>query len=154
MDPTRGLIGEWRDVAFFAELPGAEVIYTYDSNIDYPSTEGKPVGVAYETANGRRVVLGFPVYQMTPASATAMLAKVIEYFGGVTQYDKGDLDHSGRIDIGDISLLIDHLFIDQQPLLYPDEADVDGRLGVSIGDAYYLIRYIFLGGPAPVPQEG
>jgi hypothetical protein len=39
-----------------------------------------------------------------------------------------------------------------EPLLYPEEADVDGRAGVSIGDIFYLINYLFIGGPSPVPE--
>jgi len=96
--------------------------------------------------------LSFPLYYLTPASAEALLAKVMEYFGTGIQYDKGDLDHSGTINIGDLALLLDHLFINQQPLPDPDAADMDGRPGVSIGDAFILIDFLFLGGPQPLPN--
>lgn len=153
MDRHRGMIGEWRDIAYFTLLPGAVPILTFDSNVDFPTTEGQVVGVAYESAHGKRLLFGFPLYQMTPASATALLSKAVEYFGGVTEYDHGDLDHSGTIDIGDISILIDHLFISNTPLDNPDQADMDGNPGISLGDIYVLVRYLFLGGPAPAPMQ-
>jgi len=152
MDRKRGMIGEWRDVAYFSLLPGATPILTYDSNMDWPDTEGQVVGVAYQSAHGKRLIFGFPLYQMKPASATALLSKAVEYFGGVVEYEHGDLDHSGTIDIGDISILIDHLFVRLQPLAYPDQAEMNGVPGISIGDIYVLVRYLFMGGPAPAPM--
>ena len=151
IDPARGM-DAWRDIAYLDPVPGAQVLCTFDSNIDWSGTEGKPVGVAYENEGRKRVLFTFPIYNLTASSASALLAKVVEYFGGVTQYDHGDLDHSGTIDIGDLTILIDHLFITLEPLAYPDEADMDGRPEVSIGDAWYLVRYLFLGGPAPAPM--
>ncbi len=99
------------------------------------------------------MLLSFPLYYLTPASATALLAKVMEYFEVGGEFDKGDLDHSGTIDIGDVVLLLDHLFIHQQPLPDPEAADMDSRPGVSIGDVIFLIEYLFSGGPQPAPIE-
>lgn len=48
--------------------------------------------------------------------------------------------------------MLDHLFINMQPLPDPEAADMDGRPGVSIGDVFFLINYLFLGGPLPTPQ--
>jgi hypothetical protein len=151
IDRTRGM-REWRDISKLAGRAGSQVILTFDSEMDLPDWEGKPVGIIYSTANGKRVLLSFPLYYLTPSSATALMAKVFEYFAVVNEFDRGDLDHSGTIDIADIAILIDHLFINMEPLLYPEEADVDGRAGVSIGDIFYLINYLFIGGPSPVPE--
>ena len=131
--------------------PGATVIGTFHSLMGLPDWEGEPVGLAYETANGKRVLLSFPLFYLTPSSAEALMAKVLEYFGTGIVYDKGDLDHSGTINIGDLSILLDHLFIDQLPLSDPEAADMDGRPGVSIGAVFILIDYLFLEGPQPVP---
>ncbi len=150
IDRTRGM-REWRDIAKLAGRPGSQVILRFDSEMDLPEWEGQPVGITYQTANGKRVLLAFPLYYLTPASATALMAKVFEYFAVTNQFDKGDLNHSGTVDIGDVSILIDHLFISLDPLAYPEDADMDGVHGVSIGDVMYLISYLFLGGPAPVP---
>ncbi len=153
IDRTRGM-REWRDIAKLAGRPGSQVILRFDSEMDLPEWEGQPVGITYQTANGKRVLLAFPLYYLTPASATALMAKVFEYFAVTNQFDKGDLNHSGTVDIGDVSILIDHLFISLDPLAYPEDADMDGVHGVSIGDVMYLISYLFLGGPAPVPTGG
>ena len=150
IDPTRGM-EKWRDIPKLTPVPGAEVLLTFDSWRDLAAWEGQPVALAYETVHGKRVLFGFPLYFLTPASAQALLTKVMEYFGLSGEFAKGDLDHSGTIDIVDITVLLDHLFISMRPLEHPELADVDTRPGVSIGDVFVLINYLFLGGPAPAP---
>jgi hypothetical protein len=148
IDPTRG-IREWRDIAKLTPRPGAQVILRFDSYMNLPEWENQPVGLAYETANGKRVLLSFPLYYLTPSSAEALMGRVLEYLGVSGEFVKGDLDHSGTIDILDVALLIDHLYISLRPLPYPELADMDARPGVSLGDVFFLIKYLFLGGPAP-----
>lgn len=153
IDTSKGLFA-LPEVARLTAGPGATVIYTYDSRIDHASTEGKTVGIAYDGPSGKRVILSFPLWNLSTESAANLIAKVIDYFGASGQsFDRGDIDHSGTIDIRDLSLLISHLFLDLQPLQYPDEADMDGNPGVNIGDLDFLIRYMFLGGPSPSPPE-
>lgn len=140
------------EVAWLTPDPGATVIYTYDSYLDHTTTEGNPVGLAYDDAGGKRVVLSFPLWYLSTDDAAQLIARVVDYFGaGGQSFTKGDLDHSGTIDIADLSLLIANLFLDLQPLQYPEEADMDGSPGVNIGDLDYLIRYMFMSGPSPVP---
>ncbi len=151
LDTNKGLFA-LPEIARLTPGPGATVIYTYDSRIDHASTEGQPVGLAYNSPSGKRVILSFPIWNLTTESATNLIAKVIEYFGDAGQtFDRGDIDHSGTIDIRDLSLLISHLFLDLQPLEFPDDADVDGNPGLNIGDLDFMVRFMFLGGPAPVP---
>ena len=152
LDPARG-VDQRKDIPKLTLRPGAQVILTFDSYMDLPDWEGQPVGIAYETANGKRVLLSFPLYYLTPASAQALLARVMEYFGVSSEFVKGDLDHTGTIDIVDVVILLDHLFISLQPLIYPELADIDSRPGVSLGDVMMLIYYLFLDGPAPVPAD-
>jgi hypothetical protein len=151
IDPKRGM-NEWSYIPKLTPRAGGQVILRFDSQMDLPEWEGQPVGMVYQTANGKRVLLSFPLYYLTPASATALMARIFEYFTMTSDFDKGDLDHSGTVDIGDVSILIDHLFINLRPLAYPEEADVDSRAGVSIGDVMYLINYLFMGGPSPAPR--
>jgi len=148
IDPTRGM-HEWRDIAKLTPRPGAQVILRFDSDMNLPEWENQPVGLAYETANGKRVLLSFPLYYLTPSSAQALMGRVLEYLGVSGEFVKGDLDHSGTIDILDVALLIDHLYISLRPLPYPELADMDTRPGVSLGDVFFLIKYLFMGGPAP-----
>jgi len=93
------------------------------------------------------------LYYLTPASEQALMAKVMEYFEFSSEFAKGDLDHTGTVDIVDVVILLDHLFISMQPLRYPELAEIDNRPGISIGDVYVLIVYLLLGGPAPVPAN-
>jgi hypothetical protein len=69
----------------------------------------------------------------------------------------GDANSSGNDEptIGDVSAIIDYLFITQDPALLacPAEADINQSGGatpslsdVTIGDVSYLIDYLFIGG--------
>jgi hypothetical protein len=152
IDSTRGMT-KWRDIPKLTPVAGAQVILTFDSKRNLAAWEGQPVGLAYETAHGKRVLFSFPLYFLTPVSAQALMTKVMEYFEFSGTFVKGDLDHSGTIDIVDVVVLLDHLFISRQPLAYPELADMDRRPGVSIGDVMVLVNYLFRGGPAPVPAN-
>ena len=152
IDPVGG-VDQWKNIPKLTPRPGAQVIMTFDSYTNMPDWEGQPVGLAYETAHGKRVLLSFPLYYLTPASEQALMAKVMEYFEFSSEFAKGDLDHTGTVDIVDVVILLDHLFISMQPLRYPELAEIDNRPGISIGDVYVLIVYLLLGGPAPVPAN-
>ncbi len=147
IDPSRGL-NEFPNIPALEVRPGGEVIYTYDSYIDWPDFEGKPVGVAYDSPKGKRVVLSFPLYNMTPASAKALIDKCTEYFGEtvIIAPDGGDINGDGIVDIGDLTLLIDYLFISMQPLADPAAADVNNDCIVDIADLTLVISYLFISG--------
>ncbi len=151
IDPSRGRAA-FNDIARLTPRPEATVIYTYDSKYDDPNTEGDPCGLAYDGPGGKRVILGFPIYYLSPASATALVAKVAEFFGGGSQvFTHGDLDRSGTVDISDLMLLVEYLFITLEPPTYPEQADIDGYPGIDTGDLVYFIEYLFRSGPAPSP---
>lgn len=152
--PGRGPMA-FGEIPRLTPLPGATVIYTYDSDGDRVETKGQPCGILYDGPDGKRILLSFPLWYLTTESVSNLIAKVISLFGGSLQnFEKGDLDNSGTIDIYDVTLLIVHLYVDLEPLDNPQEADMDGYPGVDIGDLTYLIRYLFLGGPSPVPSYG
>jgi len=66
-------------------------------------------------------------------------------------YLPGDVDGDWVVDIGDLTCLIDYLFISYQEPRYPRwRADVDAVFGCDIGDITHLISYLFLGGPNPI----
>jgi len=146
IDPARGM-DEWPNIPILFTLPGATVIYTYDSYIDYPDFEGEPVGIAYEGPNGKRVLLSFPLYYLTPASAQLLMSKVVEYFDeAVEPVSNGDADGDGLVDIADLTVVIDYLFVTYTPLPNPNGADVDASCDIDIGDLTGLIAYLFMGG--------
>ncbi|UCC44407.1 MAG: FG-GAP repeat protein [Candidatus Zixiibacteriota bacterium] len=55
-----------------------------------------------------------------------------------------DCDSGEIVDIGDLTRLIDYLFISYTPICCPGEADVDGVDPVDIGDLTALIDYLFI----------
>jgi pimeloyl-ACP methyl ester carboxylesterase len=62
-----------------------------------------------------------------------------------------DGSYDGSVDIGDLSRLIDYLYVSLTPLGCARAANVDGSSDgrVDISDLTYLIGYLFLGGPPP-----
>ncbi|UCC45524.1 MAG: hypothetical protein JSU65_06300 [Candidatus Zixiibacteriota bacterium] len=60
---------------------------------------------------------------------------------GNTDYDPQDL-----VDIGDVTRMIDYLFVSMEPLYCPEEGNVDGSEGgvVDMGDLTALISYLFI----------
>jgi len=57
----------------------------------------------------------------------------------------GNVNCSGWVDIADLQLLVDHLYIDLEPLCCPDEGDLDGSGGVDIADLQLMLDHMFLG---------
>ena len=55
-----------------------------------------------------------------------------------------DCDSNDKIDIADLTTLIDHLFIARNPLCCPGEANIDGDNEINIDDLTFLIDYLFI----------
>lgn len=75
--------------------------------------------------------------------------------GGCCQI-RGDVDHSGGVDVSDLGYIVDYLFRGGPPPIcnedgYYAEADVDNSGGVDVSDLGYIVDYLFRGGPPPVP---
>jgi hypothetical protein len=149
VDPTRG-ISRMGDIPSLTARDGGTVIYRYDSNIDDPTRENTAVGIAYDGPHGKRILLSFPLYYMTPSSAQAFASAVKSYFGETAQTPAGgDLDGTGIVDIGDLALMIDLLFFDMPMPLGNRLADMDGSCTIDISDLQWLLDYLFFDGPAP-----
>lgn len=60
----------------------------------------------------------------------------------------GDANGNGEDEptLGDVSAVIDHLFISERDLVCFDEADVNFSGDISLGDISYLIDYLFITG--------
>jgi hypothetical protein len=154
IDQTRGA---WtlNYVSKLVGVAGTTVIYKYDSDADDPATEDQPCGIAWDSPQGKRVLLAFPLWNLTPSTSKALVAKVLQYFGessGGTV--NGDLDGSGGLDIADLTMLIDYLYISLTPPTVMSAADMDQSCSVDISDVTYLIAYLFLNGPEPLAPCG
>ncbi|MEW6049938.1 MAG: M28 family peptidase [Candidatus Zixiibacteriota bacterium] len=151
LDTTRG-IKRMGDIPSLTPRAGATIIYQYDSNIDDPGRENTPVGIAYDGPRGKRVLLSFPLWYMTPGSVQALMSAVKSYFGETGQAPAGgDLDGSGFVDIGDLVALVDFIFFGVPVPNGPASADTDGSCVVDITDLQRLIDYLFFNYAAPVP---
>ncbi len=64
---------------------------------------------------------------------------------------RGDSDHSGTVDITDLTYIVDYFFASGPNFPCPDEGNVDGLGVIDISDLTYLVDYMFNGGPAPPP---
>jgi hypothetical protein len=68
-----------------------------------------------------------------------------------------DCDSAGTVDIADVSVLIDNLFISLRPLCCPGEANVDQDPfgNIDISDIAALVYYLFTGvtDPPPCPSD-
>ena len=136
----------------FTPAAGATVIYRMDSHNNDPAFEGQPCGVAYSTPNGKRIVLSFPLYYLTPASATALLEKAKQFFGETTTTSKpGDLNLSGVVDLSDLSMLIAYMTIPGFSIPNPNGADVNSSCNIDISDLSYMISYLIFSSPVPPP---
>jgi Peptidase family M28/Dockerin type I domain len=138
-------------VSVFELRPGAQVIYTYNSNSGNMTYQGKPAGVIYETPKGKRIAFSFPICQLREADAQALIAKVYDYFGqasGLHPY--GDATGDGLVNISDIVFIINYLYRGGTAPHDPNYADVNGNCIINIQDISYLMKYLYLGGPAPV----
>ncbi len=54
-----------------------------------------------------------------------------------------DCDPQDLVDIADLAMLIDHMFISMQPLCCDDEANVDGLAGIDVTDLSDLIANLY-----------
>lgn len=150
--PTRG-INRMGDIPSLTMRSGGTIIYRYDSNTDDPTRENTIVGIAYSGAHGKRIVLSFPLYYMTPSSVQAFMSAAKSYFGENGQAPAGgDVDGSGFVDVSDLSMMIDFFFFGLPIPLGSELADMDGSCSVDIGDLQWMIDYLFFSGPAPLPS--
>jgi hypothetical protein len=62
-----------------------------------------------------------------------------------------DCDYEQRVDIADITMLIDYLFISRTSLCCEGEANCDGLPGIDIGDVTRLIDFLFISRTPPSP---
>ena len=64
---------------------------------------------------------------------------------------RGDADHSGAINVSDLTYLVAYLFQGGPPPICLPEGDVNGSGAINVADLTYLVAYLFTGGPPPIP---
>jgi hypothetical protein len=143
--------GKIPTVSVFTLRPGAQTICTYNSYSANPTYQGKPAGVLYETPKGKRIALSFPIYYLTEASAEALMKKVAETFG-IDLIDRpyGDANRDWKINLLDISFIINYLYRAGTPPDDPNYCDVNGDCKMNLLDVGYIINFLYRSGPDPV----
>ncbi|MEW5794844.1 MAG: SBBP repeat-containing protein [Candidatus Zixiibacteriota bacterium] len=58
----------------------------------------------------------------------------------------GDVNHTHDVTIGDITLMIDHLFLTGTPIVPPRVGDVNATCNITIGDVTVMIDHLFISG--------
>lgn len=146
--------GHLPNIQAFNPAAGAEVIYRFETDPYHSGYQDKPVGIAYDTYNGKRVILGFPLYWLTLESAQALVNRVLEYFAAPSipppPPPPGDVNGDMEVNILDATYLIQYLYrFGPEP---PDlnNSDPNGDCDINILDITYLISYLYKGGPEPV----
>nr|MBN2278466.1 thrombospondin type 3 repeat-containing protein [candidate division Zixibacteria bacterium] len=70
--------------------------------------------------------------------------------GDICDYICGDVNHSGGVNILDVTYLINYLYKSGPPPDPEISGDANGSGSINILDATYLINYLYKSGPAPV----
>jgi|CXWL01.1.fsa_nt_gi hypothetical protein len=67
-------------------------------------------------------------------------------YPGCCMAGRGNIDCSldGAADIGDLTILVDHLFINFVPLCCSREADLDDNGSIDIGDLTLIVDHLFI----------
>jgi hypothetical protein len=150
VNPNCIFMGKLPTISVFEVLPGAEVIYTYDSYSGNPAFAGKPAGVIYESGGGKRIALSFPLYYMSESGVEAMIAKVLEEFGEeINERPFGDANGDGRLNALDVTFILNYLYKGGEAPSDLDYADPNGSCVINALDITYLINYLYKGGPGP-----
>lgn len=129
-------------------FPLANVVVKVLETSDSTQTDGTGHYVFANLVNGRYTMLiGKPTYQP--------VTKANVFFGSCCQGTAGnvDCDPTNNVDISDLSVLIDNLFISFSPLCCPAAANVDGQPGVDISDLSSLIDFLFISFTTPAPCQ-
>jgi hypothetical protein len=77
-------------------------------------------------------------------------ALTLVVLGEAREFLRGDVDHSGRLNVTDAVRSLLHLF-GGEPLACTDAADLDDSGRVNLSDPVYLLDFLFRQGPAPQP---
>ncbi len=61
----------------------------------------------------------------------------------------GDINHSGEIEIADLTWLVSYIFQSGPPPVTLDAGNTDCQPGINVADLTYLVNFVFRNGPAP-----
>ncbi|MFH2035200.1 MAG: M20/M25/M40 family metallo-hydrolase, partial [Candidatus Zixiibacteriota bacterium] len=135
-------LGRMSNINRFAVNNKAEVILTFNSSTGNPAYANKPVGVAYDSRHGKRILLGFPLYYLTEASAKAFIEKAMSYFAEESIVYYGDVNDDWNVNILDITYLITFLYQGGPAPIIMNNGDPNASCNINILDITDLIGYL------------
>ncbi len=130
--------------------------------------------MAWDTHDGQTNVLIFPLYlndwapvligggELLSYTGDGLLRHAEVSFNGMLDVPvdihipgccvlRGDVDYSGEVNIGDITLFVEYLFQGGWAPTCPAHGDVNGDSSTDVSDLTALVAYLFSGGDAPAP---
>jgi hypothetical protein len=85
------------------------------------------------------------LYFLEPVKVQALISNAVSFFGETSVVAvNGDIDQSGAIDILDLAILVDFLFLNQA-ISNPNGADVDGSCEIDLSDLGMFANLLFGG---------
>jgi len=150
VDPSAPNEGHLDFIQVIFPQEGAETIYQFETDPYHIGYQDKSVGIAYDTRQGKRVMLGFPLYWLTPESAEALVTRVLQYFDEVSPPVFGDCNGDYRVNILDVTYLINYVYMSGEPPIEMNHGDPNGDCAINILDVTYAISYLYQGGASPV----
>jgi hypothetical protein len=133
--------------------------YSEEVTLDVNTGSGPYTGHVDPPINARngptrmRVRLNYNSYP--PPCGVTTYGEVEDYTiiveGGGCCELRGDVDHSGAINVVDLTYLVEFLFFDGPAPPCEEEGNVDGTGGINVADLTYLVEFLFFDGPAPPP---
>ena len=147
-DVRLGGLNPFQGKVFFSFMPDVQAHnpplapgYGRLINIYFRHTSGEGVNILDTTTYNSQTLHHYAGYaDYVPAVVSGTLTR--------RPYDKGDVNHDGRIDILDIIFIINYKYKEgPEPGMY--EGDVNCDETINILDIIYLINYKYKDGPAP-----
>lgn len=135
---------------------------TLTTALDTPTGEPQDSVLTLTTSTSASVVLSYTI--AVPQGLTSATLRFTSWDGSISncisikaieltaitsstppQVLPGDLDGNGRLNIGDVTMLIDYLLSSASATIIPEAGDVDGDGNVSISDVTQLIDKLLSG---------
>ncbi len=164
---NEGQLPDFYQLEVLADTWWVAVVISLTGSATLPPGAGYEIGSATYTG----IALGSSTLSPCPTSATPPTPPIVVYSGasfvptfdcgtidvveaGSDAFRRGDVDVNGVVDLGDPILILNDLFGQGVTLPCIESADVDdsdpgASTGPDIGDAIYLLLYLFTMGPPP-----
>jgi hypothetical protein len=114
-----------------------------------PLTPGTPMSCCIDKLYPRKYY--FAVKAVSKTGLKANISNIA--YSPTSYYMKGDPNTDKKINIGDVTYLINFVFNNGKQPIPMDAGDTNDDGKINVGDIGYLINYIFNNGPYPCDKE-